>query len=190
MISMVRAHGLDPGPTQRPLAAGALAGLAAALPAVAVLEGFGWLQALAHAVGGAAIGRVVVALGCAVVLTVAGVLYGLAFGRAANDPLGGWLFGLAFGFLLWMLVPVALLQWLPAAAADGRPVFIGRPAMGLLVGALVWGAGLGAAFPALHRRLRAGLADGAPDEAPRARVGPDAAAMPELGRDPKKAASG
>ena len=36
MISMVRAHGLDPGPTQRPLSAGLLAGLAGALPAGAL----------------------------------------------------------------------------------------------------------------------------------------------------------
>ena len=178
MLSMVRAHGLDPGPTQRPLTVGALAGLVAALPAMAVLDGFGWLEALAHSIGGDAIGSLAVALGCAVVLTMAGTLYGLAFGRGANDPLGGWLFGLAFGFLLWMLVPVALLQWLPVVE-NGRPVFIGRPVMGLLLGSLVWGAGLGAAFPVLHRRLRAGLDDGG--------VGPDAAAMPELGRDPKKA---
>ncbi len=187
MISMVRAHGLDPGPTQRPLATGALAGLLASLPAIAVLEEFGWLDALAHAIGGAALGSVAVALACAAVLTVAGLLYGLLFGRGANDPLGGWLFGLAFGFLLWMLLSVVLLQFLPATES-GRPVFIGRPVMGLLLGALVWGAGLGAAFPPLHRKLRAGLDDNEMEERPSAaKVGPEAAAMPELGRNPKKA---
>jgi hypothetical protein len=46
----------------------------------------------------------------------------LAIQRAANDPRGGWLFGLAFGFVLWMLVPIPLLQWLPH-----RPILSGNP---------------------------------------------------------------
>jgi hypothetical protein len=177
MMGMVRAHGLDPGPTQRPLAAGALAGLVAAAPALAVWEGFGWLDALAGR-GGTAM---LVALACAAMLSAVGALYGLVFGRGANDPVGGWLFGLGFGFLLWMLVPVVLLQWLPAVSQEGRPAFVGRPAMGLLLGALAWGAMLGALFPLAHRWLRAGLDDGA---APNG-CGPDAAAMPELGRNPR-----
>ena len=40
MLSMLQAHGLDAGPTQRPLLAGAIAGLIAAVPALAVLVGF------------------------------------------------------------------------------------------------------------------------------------------------------
>ncbi len=32
---------------------------------------------------------------------LAGVLYGQMFQRAANDRHGGWLFGLAYGFLIW-----------------------------------------------------------------------------------------
>jgi hypothetical protein len=182
MLSMVRAHGLDPGPTQRPLAAGLLAGLVASVPALAVWEGFGWLDALAGR-GGTAM---LAALVGAAALAVAGGLYGLTFRRAANDPLGGWLFGLGFGFLLWMLVPVVLLQWLPAVSQEGRPAFVGRPAMGLLLGALSWGAMLGALFPLLHRRLHGGLEDGAPPTG----GGPDAAAMPELGRNPRNGRPG
>jgi hypothetical protein len=170
---MLSAHGLDPGPEQRPLSAGALAGLVAALPALAVLEGFDWLAVLGGASGA---GRVAVALACAMALAAGGLLYGAVFRRAANDRAAGWLFGMAFGFLLWMVLPLPLLQWLPE-----RPVFVGRPAMGILVGALVWGAALGAAFPLVHRPLREGLG-GAP--APDRRTGPEAAAAPEIGRAP------
>ena len=185
MLGMVRAHGLDPGPTQRPLAAGALAGLLAALPTVAVLEEFAWLGSLSELTDSS---HVAVGVGCVAVLGLAGVGYGLAFRRAANDPVGGWLFGLAFGFLLWMLVPVALLQWLPEWSQGGRPAFIGRPAMGLLVGALVWGSALGALFPLVHRRLRAGIDSG---EAPReARLGPEAAAVPDVLTHPSPAEVG
>ncbi len=169
MLSILRAHGLDPGYTQRPLSAGTLAGLAAAAPALVVLVVFGWIDALATALPGGL--RALAVLACAATMAGGGFLYGLVFRRAANDPVGGWLFGVAFGFLLWMVVPVALLQWLPA-----RPSFVGRPAMGLLVGALVWGAALGGAFPFIHRRMRAGLdRAGATEAAP---IGPEAAAVP------------
>lgn len=179
MRSMLAAHGLDPGPEQRPLTAGALAGVAAALPVLAVLEGFDWLGALGAATG---TGRLVAGAACTVAMAAGGWLYGAVFRRAANDRAAGWLFGMAYGFLLWMLVPLPLLQWLPE-----RPAFIGRPAMGLLLGALLWGAALGAAFPLVHRPLRGGIGAGVPP-ADR-RTGPDAAAAPELGR-PTMPASG
>jgi hypothetical protein len=173
MRSMLVAHGLDPGPEQRPLLAGTLAGLAAALPTLAVLDGFDWLAVLGGASGA---GRLAVALACGAALAAGGFLYGAVFRRAANDRAAGWLFGMAFGFLLWMMLPLPLLQWLPE-----RPVFVGRPAMGLLLGALVWGAAMGAAFPVVHRPLRAGL--GAAPQSDR-RTGPEAAATPEIGRAP------
>ena len=47
-------------------------------------------------------------------MLLGGVFYGWLFQRAANDPRGG-LLGLAFGFVLWMLVPIPLLQWRPIA---------------------------------------------------------------------------
>ena len=67
-------------------------------------------------------------------MLLGGVLYGWLFQRAANDPRGGWLFGLAFGFVLWMLGPVPLLQWLP-----DQPILRGYPAAGLLLAQLLWG---------------------------------------------------
>ena len=170
MRSMLAAHGLDPGPQQRPYTAGTLAGLVAALPTLAVLDGYDWLDALATATNGS---RLPAGIACAAALAAGGWLYGAVFRRAANDPLGGWLFGMAFAFVLWMLVPLPLLQWLPE-----RPAFVGRPAMGLLLGSLMWGAGLGAAFPVIHRQLRAGLAEPAQDTS--RLTGPEAATPPDL----------
>ena len=40
MLRMLQAHGLDAGPTQRPLLAGAIAGVSAVIPALSVLAGF------------------------------------------------------------------------------------------------------------------------------------------------------
>jgi hypothetical protein len=149
MLSMLQAHGLDAGPTQRPLLAGAVAAVIADLPATAVLGPFGSLEKLAHAAG---IATVLSALAYGGTMLLGGMLYGWLFQRAANDPRGGWLFGLAFGFVLWMLGPIPLLQWLP-----DRPILSGNPAIGLLLGQLLWGLVLGAVFPFAHRRLYAGL---------------------------------
>ncbi len=176
MLTMVSAHGLDPGPTQRPLTAGLLAGLAAALPALAILDSFAWFETLAALFGTSP--RTATLL-CAAGCSLSGAVYALALGRGANDPLGGWLFGLAGGFFLWMLVPLPLLHWLPAWSGTGRPLLVGRPAVGLLLAALAWGGALGALFPPIHRALRAGI-----DTEPtgRASLGPEAAAMPKLAR--------
>ncbi len=179
MLSVVRAHGLDPGPTQRPLTAGLLAGLAAALPALAILDSFAWLAPLGALLGTTPTGA---GLLCTAGFTLAGAGYALVLGRGANDPLGGWLFGLACGFFLWMLVPLPLLYWLPAWSGADRPLLVGRPAVGLLLSALAWGGALGALFPPIHRALRAGI-DPEPPQA--ARLGPEAAALPELGRAPE-----
>src|SRR4051812_3442372 len=149
MLRMLRAHGLDAGPTQRPLLAGATAGLIADIPATALLELFGSLGALGPTTGAS---PVVAGLAYGAIVLLGGMLYGWLFQRAANDPRGGWLFGLAFGFVLWMLGPIPLLQWLP-----DRPILSGNPAIGLLLGQLLWGLVLGAVFPFAHRRLYAGL---------------------------------
>ena len=173
MLRMLRAHGLDAGPTQRPLLAGAIAGLIADIPATALLELFGSLGALGPTIGTS---PVVAGLAYGAIVLLGGVLYGWLFQRAANDPRGGWLFGLAFGFVLWMLGPIPLLQWLP-----DQPVLSGRPALGLLLSQLLWGFVLGVAFPFVHRRLHVGLDDG-PGFSPRS-VGPEAAAQLQLLRD-------
>src|SRR5215204_2408425 len=149
MLSMLQAHGLDAGPTQRPLLAGAVSAVIADLPAIAVLVPFGSLDALGRASG---IATVFAGLAYGGTMLLGGVLYGWLFQRAANDPHGGWLFGLAFGFVLWMLGPIPILQWLP-----DRPILSGNPALGLLLGQLLWGLVLDVVFPFVHRRLYAGL---------------------------------
>jgi hypothetical protein len=164
MLSILQAHGLDAGPTQRPLLAGAVSSLISDVLAAPVLAAFGSLNAL-----GEASGMPIGASGFAYagMMVLGGLLYGGVFQRAANDPRGGWLFGLAFGFVLWMLGPIPLLQWLP-----DRPLLTGYPAMGVLLGHLLWGLVLGSVFPLVHRRLYSGLGDD--PSGTKARTGPEA----------------
>ena len=148
----MRAHGNTPGPTQRPLLAGVVSGLAAFVPYEIVLnisgardlivDGFGidpWLS-----------------LGIRVIeMILAGVIYAAIFKRAANDYHGGWLFGASFGFLIWMVAPISLWQLL-----TGRPIVVGRAAMGLFAANVLYGAALGLAFPWIHSLIQTRL-DGA-----------------------------
>src|SRR5688572_31210852 len=98
MAGFLRAHGYDPGPTQRPLLAGAISGVIATAPAIAILYGFGSLRVEAGILGVSQL--VTVAVGW-LVMAAAGAAYGRIFGRAANGERAGWLFGMAFGFALW-----------------------------------------------------------------------------------------
>ena len=182
MLRMLRAHGLDAGPTQRPLLAGAIAGVLAAAPALAVLIGFQALDAPARAAGASVF---VAALAYVGLMLLGGILYGWLFQRAANDPRGGWLFGMAFGFVLWMLGPVPLLQWLP-----DQPILHGYPAAGLLLAQLLWGLAMGVVFPAIHRHLHVSL-ENRPSSAFQS-TGPEAVAqtqmlrpLPPSGRPPR-----
>jgi len=145
MLRILQAHGLDAGPTQRPLLSGAAAGVLATVPALAILLGFRTLSEPARATGMSVFAA---SLAYAGLMLLGGILYGWLFQRAANDPRGGWLFGMAFGFVLWMLGPVPLLQWLP-----DQPILRGYPAAGLLLAQLLWGLVTGMAFPPIHRRL-------------------------------------
>jgi hypothetical protein len=179
---MLQAHGLDAGPTQRPLLAGAIAGVMATVPALTVLAGFQALDGPARATGTSVLAA---SLACVGMMLLGGVFYGWLFQRAANDPRGGWLFGLAFGFVLWMLGPVPLLQWLPE-----QPLLRGYPAAGLLLAQLLWGLALGLVFPLVHRRLHGSLKSEA--EAASGGTGPEAAAqtqmlrqLPSLRRPPR-----
>ncbi|KLK89683.1 hypothetical protein AA309_30055 [Microvirga vignae] len=149
MLRMLRAHGLDAGPTQRPLLAGATAGVIASLPALAVLAGFQALDAPARVTGTSVLAA---GLAYAGLMLLGGLLYGWLFQRAANDVRGGWLFGMAYGFVLWMLGPIPLLQWLP-----DEPILRGYPAAGLLLAQLLWGLVTGVAFPLIHRHLHVSL---------------------------------
>ena len=170
MPRMLQAHGLEAGPTQRPLLAGAMGGMISALPALAVLIGFRSLDAPAMATGTSVFAAGLTFTG---LMLLGGVLYGWLFQRAANEPRGGWLFGLAFGFVLWMLGPVPLLQWLPE-----QPILRGYPAAGLLFAQLLWGLSLGVVFPPIHRRLHVSL-ENPPCSASRS-TGPEAAAQAQV----------
>lgn len=149
MLKMLQAHGLDAGPTQRPLLTGAIAGVIATVPALAVLAGFQALDAPARATGTSIIAASLAYVG---LMLCGGILYGWLFQRAANDVRGGWLFGMAYGFVLWMLGPIPLLQWLPE-----QPILRGYPAAGLLLAQLLWGLATGVVFPFLHRHFRMSL---------------------------------
>jgi hypothetical protein len=164
MNRFLRAHGYEAGPTQRPRLAGALAGAIAELPTVAIMLATDAWQPLLRAVGLSVVSGF--ALHFSLVL-LGGGLYGQLFQRAANDRNGGWLFGLAFGFLGWMAGPVTALEWIM-----GRPVIAGAPAQGLFAAYLLWGLCLGLLFPHVHRRLQADLDDFEPCSGSRRRDRP------------------
>lgn len=149
MAGFLAAHGYEPGPTQRPLLAGAISGLAATVPAIALLQLLGALRVEA-AIIGLPIGATVV-IGC-LLMALAGALYARVFGRAANDPAGGWLFGMAFGFALWAAGAVFVL---PLAGNGQLPA--GAAATGVFLSLVLWGAALGALLPPVHRWLHLSL---------------------------------
>ena len=151
MSRFLRAHGYDAGPTQRPRLAGLLAGAIAEPPTLALLWATGALRPLSRAAG------LEVQAGLAVhvaLVLAAGAFYGHLFLRAANDRSGGWLFGLAFGYLGWLLGPVTLLQWL-----KGHADLTGVPAQGVIGAYLLWGLLVGLLFPLVHMPLKGRLDD-------------------------------
>lgn len=149
MMAFLRAHGLDAGPLQRPLLAGAIAGLAATVPAGAVFVALGSFAAADTVLR---LPRPAAAAVLVAAFTASGALYGLLLQRAANDRRGGFLFGMVFAFILWMAAPVVVLPLL-----GGRMMAAGLAAAGFFAAFLVWGAALGALFPLVHRPLHARL---------------------------------
>jgi hypothetical protein len=117
----------------------------ATVPAVVILYAFGSLEVEARILGLTPL--MTVAVGWPA-MALAGAIYGRLFGRAANDVMGGWLFGMAFGFGLWtggavMVIPLTSGGLAPAGIA----------AIGLFLSLVVWGAALGVAHPFIHRPL-------------------------------------
>lgn len=164
MAGFLSAHGYNPGPTQRPMTAGAICGVLAALPAVAVLWLFGSLKIEAQILSLSL--PATLALGFAA-MAVAGACYGRLFGRAANDRRGGWLFGMAFGFALWATGAVLVL---PIASGGQTPA--GPAAVGVCLSLLVWGGALGLLVPFIHPYLHERLES----VSNKAELGPNAAA--------------
>ncbi len=164
MADFLSAHGYAPGPTQRPLLAGAVSGLIATLPAIGLLELFGTLAVEARILRLSIFETL--AAGSAL-MAVAGALYARLYGRAANDPRGGWLSGMAYGFALWAAGAVMVL---PIASGGLTPA--GSAALGAFLSLVVWGAGLGTLLPFVQRRLHQDLETAAKGE----ESGPDAAA--------------
>ena len=164
MYGFLAAHGYDPGPSQRPLAAGALSGALATIPAIGVLVLFGSLRIEAEVLGTST--AVTLAVGCAV-MAVAGAAYARFFGRAANAVRGGWLFGMSFGFALWAAGAVLVLPLLSGGRAPA-----GQAAVGVALSLIVWGLATGIFVPFVHRPLHESIEAASK----RAAVGPDAAA--------------
>ena len=147
------AHGYDPGRTQRPMLSGALAGLLATAPAIPLLSEFGALEVQARILA-VPIAAILAALG------ISGAVYSRLFGRAANDARCGWLFGMAFGFLVWTTGAVLVLP-----LASGGKARAGDAALGLFLSLVVWGAALGVLLPFVHRLLRKSLESEAKESA-------------------------
>jgi hypothetical protein len=145
MAGFLAAHGYDPGPTQRPLLSGALAGIAATAPAILILLAFGALEVEARILGLSP--WATIAAGWAV-MAGAGAAFARLVGRAANDKRGGWLIGMAYGFALWAAGAVMIL---PIASGGRAPA--GTAALGLFLSLVLWGAALGALLPFIHRPL-------------------------------------
>ena len=148
-MQYMRAHGNTPGPTQRPILAGALTALIAEIPAAGMLW---WSGALSSAMQILSLALWVILVLHSAAMIVSGAIYGRVFSRAANDVRGGWLFGISYGFLIWMVGPVTALQWL-----IDRPIALGVAAMGILGAHLIYGLVLGLLFPAVHRSLQCEL---------------------------------
>ena len=122
MAGFLSAHGYDPGPTQRPLLAGAITGFLATVPAIGLLWAFGSLQIEARILGLSV--AATLAAGWPL-MALAGAIYSRLFGRAANDRGGGWLSGMAFGFLVWAAGAVLVLPLASGGVALAGPAALG-----------------------------------------------------------------
>ncbi|HYX46110.1 MAG TPA: hypothetical protein VE820_04745 [Sphingomicrobium sp.] len=158
------AHGYDPGPSQRPMLAGAISGIVATIPAIGVLAAFGSLTVEAQVLGMSPAAT----LGAGwPVMAVAGAAYARFFGRAANAVKGGWLFGMSFGFALWAAGAVLVLPLLSGGLAPA-----GGAAIGVALSLIAWGFATGILVPFVHRPLHQSLENASKSAA----VGPTAAA--------------
>jgi hypothetical protein len=153
MAGFLAAHGYDPGPSQRPRLSGAISGVLATAPAIAILHFSGALKVEAEILGISPLATIGAGW---FVMAAAGALYARLFGRAANEVRGGWLFGMAFGFALWAGGAVMIL---PLVSGGKAPA--GGAAMGVAASMLAWGLATGILVPFVHRPLHESLEEGA-----------------------------
>nr|NUR38422.1 hypothetical protein [Sphingomonas sp.] len=165
MGAFLGAHGYDPGPAQRPQLAGAIAGLLATIPAIGLLHLLGSLAVEARILGTSI--AATIAAGWTI-MAVAGAVYSRLLGRAANDRRGGWLFGMAFGFVVWAAGAVLVL---PIVGGGEAPA--GDAALGVFLSLVLWGGTLGALLPIVHRPLHKTIESeaGRPASGPSANLG-------------------
>ena len=173
MAGFLAAHGYSPGPTQRPLLAGALGGLAATLPATGLLQLFGALEVEARILDLPVVATIAAGW---LAMAVAGALYARLYGRAANDVRTGWLAGMAFGFALWAAGAVMIL---PLASGGRAPA--GTAAIGVFLSLVLWGGVLGLLLPFIQRRVRSSFEQAAEG----AEHGPGAAAREGADKGPR-----
>jgi len=164
MASFLAVQGYDPGPSQRPLLAGAVSGILATIPAVPILVLSGALRVESTILGLSTIMTLII--GCAA-MALAGAIYARTFGRTANNVHGGWLFGMAFGFGLWSAGAVLVL---PVVSGGRAPA--GAAALGVALSLLVWGLATGILVPFVHRPFHESLEKAARHS----HLGPNAAA--------------
>ena len=150
-MQYMRAHGNTAGPTQRPLVAGAICGLLAFVPYEVVLRLSGARSSIAEGFGIDLFTSSAISL---VIMILAAVAYAAVFKRAANDRHGGWIFGASYGFLLWMIAPITLLQLI-----GSRPIAVGTAAIGLFGAHIMFGLTLGIVFPWVHSLIQSRLRD-------------------------------
>ena len=145
----MRAHGNSVGPTHRPLVTGLLSGLIAAVPSMAMRAWSGALGREAEALGA---DLWLTAGGHVLIFALSALAYAFVFQRAANDMRSGWLLGISFGFLLWVIGPVSIWN-----RATGDPIATGTAAIGMFASYLAFGLTLGAAYPIVNRRTQSKL---------------------------------
>jgi len=163
MALFLAAHGYDPGPSQRPLLAGAISGVLGTIPAVAVLIAFGSLRVESEILGLSQLETLVAGW---FAMAIAGAVYARVFGRAANEIRGGWLFGMSFGFGVWAAGAVLLLPLLSGGRTPAGPA-----ATGVALSLLVWGLATGLLVPFVHKPLHESIETASK----RKEIGPDAA---------------
>ena len=142
----MRAHGNTVQRGYRAWQSAAISGFIAGWPALLIADRTEGLLALSRVMSLTPFWTGAVGI---LVMTLSGALYGFLLPRAAADRAGCWLFGLCYGFAIWLLAPGAAMPLF----LGGRPVATGMAAAGLMAGCLAYGLVLGVLFPLVLGKL-------------------------------------